>query len=52
LDAPAEQRPIGGLGIAIVRALVDRARYCRQGHRNHLYLVRRLAPAAENVRLG
>ena len=52
LDAPAEQRPIGGLGIAIVRALVDQARYCRQGHRNHVHLVRRLAPAAENVRLG
>ena len=52
LDAPAEQRPIGGLGIAIVRALVDQARYRRQGHRNHLHLVRRLAPAAENVRLG
>ena len=47
LDAPAEQRPIGGLGIAIVRALVDRARYCRQGQRNHLHLVRRLALAAK-----
>ena len=44
---PAEQRPIGGLGIAIVRALVDRARYCRQGQRNHLHLVRRLALAAK-----
>jgi anti-sigma regulatory factor (Ser/Thr protein kinase) len=49
LDAPAEQRPIGGLGIAIVRALVDRARYCREGHRNHLHLVRRLAPIVKNV---
>jgi hypothetical protein len=35
-----------------VRALVDQARYCRQSHRNHLHLVRRLASAAENVRLG
>ena len=43
LDAPPEQRPIGGLGIPIVRALVDEARYSREGHRNHLYLVRRLA---------
>ena len=49
LDVPAEQRPIGGLGIVLVRALVDRARYCRQGHRNHLHLVRRLAPAVKNV---
>ena len=49
LDAPAEQRPIGGLGIAIVRAFVDRARYCRKGDRNHLHLVRRLAPAVKGV---
>lgn len=47
LDAPAEQRPIGGLGITMVRAMVDRARYWREGHRNHLHLVRRLAPAME-----
>ena len=43
LDAPPEQRPIGGLGIPIVRALVNEARYWREGHRNHLRLVRRLA---------
>jgi serine/threonine-protein kinase RsbW len=52
LDAPAEQRPIGGLGIAIVRALVDRARYWREGHCNHLHLIRRLEPAAKNVPQG
>jgi serine/threonine-protein kinase RsbW len=39
LDAPAEQRPIGGLGIAIVRALIDRGRYRRKGACNHLRLV-------------
>jgi serine/threonine-protein kinase RsbW len=49
LDAPPEQRQMGGLGIAIVRALVDQAGYCRESHRNHLYLVRRLAPAVKNV---
>ena len=49
LDAPAEQRPIGGLGIAIVRALVDRARYRRKGDCNHLRLVRHLARAEKNV---
>lgn len=52
LDAPAEQRPIGGLGITIVRAFVDRARYCRKGDRNHLHLVRRLAPAVKDVPPG
>ena len=49
LDAPLEQRPMGGLGIAIVRAFVDRARYCRKGDRNHLHLVRRIAPAVKDV---
>jgi len=50
LDAPGEERPIGGLGIAIVRALVDKARYRRQGRRNHLRLARRIAPAAKDPR--
>ena len=49
LDAPPEQRPVGGLGIAIVRALADRASYRRNGDRNHLNLVRRVAPAAKDV---
>jgi anti-sigma regulatory factor (Ser/Thr protein kinase) len=42
LDAAGEERPIGGLGIYIVRALVDQARYRREGGRNHLHLVRRI----------
>jgi serine/threonine-protein kinase RsbW len=50
LDAPGEERPIGGLGIAILRALVDKARYRRQGCRNHLRLARRIAPAAKDPR--
>ncbi len=48
-EASPEQRPVGGLGIAIVRALAHRANYRREGHRNHLYLIRRLAPATKNV---
>src|SRR5262249_18644 len=51
-DAPPEQRPVGGPGIAIVRALADRASYRREGDRNHLCLVRSLAPAAKNVPPG
>jgi len=43
LERPAEERAIGGLGIHIVRSLVDRARYRRRCGRNHLYLVRRIA---------
>jgi serine/threonine-protein kinase RsbW len=50
LDAPGEERPIGGLGIEIVRALVDKARYRRQGSRNHLRLARRIVPAAKDRR--
>ena len=50
LDVPSEERPIGGLGIAIVRGLVDKARYRRQGSRNHLRLARRIVPAAKDRR--
>jgi serine/threonine-protein kinase RsbW len=42
LNAPGEERPIGGLGIHIVRSLVDQARYRRAGQRNHLHLARRI----------
>src|SRR5881396_982553 len=31
LDLPLEERPIGGIGIAIVRALVDDISYRREG---------------------
>jgi anti-sigma regulatory factor (Ser/Thr protein kinase) len=49
LDAPGKERPIGGLGIHIVRSLVDQARYRREGGRNHLHLVRHIAPARNAV---
>ncbi|MFZ3235730.1 MAG: ATP-binding protein [Stellaceae bacterium] len=41
-DLPADQRPVGGLGLLILRSLVDEARYRRQDGRNHLALVRHL----------
>lgn len=44
LDAPGDERPIGGLGIHIVRSLVDEARYRRTGRRNHLQLARQIGP--------
>jgi serine/threonine-protein kinase RsbW len=49
LDAAGEERPVGGLGIHIVRSLVDHARYRRKGGRNHLHLVRHIAPATRNA---
>lgn len=39
---PLEDRPIGGLGITLVRRLMDGAEYERREGRNHLKLRRRL----------
>lgn len=39
LDLPIASRPIGGVGIAIVRALVDDIGYTRVADRNRLTLV-------------
>ena len=47
LAAAGEERPIGGLGIHIVRSLVHQARYRREGDRNHLHLVRRVASPSQ-----
>jgi anti-sigma regulatory factor (Ser/Thr protein kinase) len=49
LDAAADERAIGGLGIHIVRSLVDQTRYRRARGRNHLCLVRHIAPAARDA---
>lgn len=40
-----EERPIGGLGIAFVRKLMDSVEYARQGGRNRLRLRRKLLEA-------
>jgi anti-sigma regulatory factor (Ser/Thr protein kinase) len=47
LEEATEERGIGGLGIHIVRSLVHQARYRREGDRNHLHLVRRVAAPSE-----
>ncbi len=41
---PLEDRPIGGLGVHLVKKLMDSARYERRDGRNILTLVRTLAP--------
>jgi anti-sigma regulatory factor (Ser/Thr protein kinase) len=42
LTAPIEERPVGGLGLHLIRALVDAAEYVRLGPRNVLTLKKRV----------
>ena len=41
LDAPLEDRRIGGLGVYFAETLMDEMRYKREEDRNHLTLVKR-----------
>jgi anti-sigma regulatory factor (Ser/Thr protein kinase) len=43
-DLPFEERPVGGLGIHLLRELTSRMTYERAGGRNHLTLVFHLHP--------
>jgi anti-sigma regulatory factor (Ser/Thr protein kinase) len=43
LQAPLEDRPIGGLGIHLVRSLMNEVQYQREGGYNTLRIVRRFA---------
>jgi anti-sigma regulatory factor (Ser/Thr protein kinase) len=44
LDRAAADRPLGGLGLHLLRSFVDDARYRRDRGRNHLALIRNLNP--------
>jgi len=44
LERSVEDRPVGGLGLHLVRSMTDEATYRRAGGRNHLRLVRRVQP--------
>ena len=43
LTLPLERRPVGGLGIHLIRSLMDEVSYARVGGRNVLKMVKRLA---------
>ena len=45
LSVPLEQRPIGGLGIHLIRNLMDAVSYARQGGRNVLKMASHLVKA-------
>ena len=45
IDAGIEERPFGGLGVFLVKNLMDRVHYRRSEGHNHVYLTKRLAPA-------
>ncbi len=46
LDAPLERRSIGGIGIHLVRSVMDSVRYYRDGALNRLIMSKQVAPAA------
>lgn len=43
-------RPVGGLGIYLVRCLMPEIRYERRNHRNYLFLTRPIEPTTEPIR--
>jgi serine/threonine-protein kinase RsbW len=43
LGAPLVERSVGGLGVHLMRRLMDDIRYRREGTRNHLVLAKRIA---------
>ena len=44
IDAGIDERPFGGLGVFLVKNLMDRVHYRRSEGHNHVYLSKRLAP--------
>jgi anti-sigma regulatory factor (Ser/Thr protein kinase) len=44
LDGTLEERPIGGLGIYLVRNMMDHMEYRRDGQRNRVLLRKRMVP--------
>lgn len=47
LTSAVEDRPVGGLGIHLVRSLMERVDYRRESGKNHLIMSKRLSAAAQ-----
>jgi len=52
LDAPLDQRPVGGLGMHLVRHYVDEFEYTHENGRNHIRLRKRLPASHERSPQG
>lgn len=50
LSAPAEERPIGGLGIFLTTQVMDKVGYKRKGDTNRLTMVKKRTPATPRPR--
>ena len=44
IHAGIDERPVGGLGVFLVKNLMDRVHYRRSEGHNHVYLTKRLSP--------
>jgi anti-sigma regulatory factor (Ser/Thr protein kinase) len=44
IHAGIDERPVGGLGVFLVKSLMDRVHYRRSEGHNHVYLTKRLSP--------
>lgn len=48
LDAPLEERAIGGLGLHFMRVFMDELAYRREGERNIMTLVKKISAGADD----
>src|SRR5262245_33933777 len=47
LTSPVEARPVGGLGVHLVRSMMDQVDYRRESGKNHLIMSKRLSGVAQ-----
>jgi anti-sigma regulatory factor (Ser/Thr protein kinase) len=47
VTSPLEDRPVGGLGIHLVRSLMEQVEYRRESGKNHLIMSKRLSAVAQ-----